>query len=201
MATAVDSLGAWPYLHLDIEDGAFVPNITFGLKTAAAIAGYAKQELDAHLLVRDPAPYIPALASLGVKSLSFHMEAVAYPLEILSAIHRAGMKAGLALNFQIMPECLEPFLLSLDYLLIMTAEPDGEGMRFSPAILPKLRRAKAMLMGEQQLWVDGGIHRGNIPLVMEAGATDIVVGRAAFEQPDAGGALRALLDEACGGGR
>jgi len=194
IADAVDSLGGWPYLHVDIEDGSFVPNITFGLKTAAAVAGYARQELDAHLLVADPSPYIAKLAGMGVKSLCFHMEAAAYPLETLGAIRRAGMRAGIALNFKTLPECLEPFLPSLDYALIMTAEPDGAGQGFSTAILPKIRRAKAMLTGDQRLWVDGGLHRGNIRLAVEAGATDIVVGRAAFENADAAAALRALAD-------
>jgi len=192
IAGAIDSLGSWPYLHLDIEDGCFVPNITFGMRTVKAIAGYAKGEIDVHLMVRDPLPYIPALAALGVKSASVHAEAVGYPLEALGAIRRAGMAAGLALNFKTAPESLEPFLDALDYLLVMTAEPDGGGQRFSPALLKKLRRARAMLSDRQALWADGGIDRHNLIPVVEAGATDIVLGRAAFEGGPPEMALSAL---------
>ncbi len=180
IADAIDSLGSWPYLHIDIEDGSFVPNITFGMKIAGAIAAYAKQELDAHLLVHNPMDYVSALADMGVKSLCVHVEAMEYPLEALAAIHKAGMAAGLALNFKTMPESLEPFLSQVDYLLLMTAEPDGAGQLFSAAILPKLRRARTLLSDRQGLWVDGGIHARNIRSVIDAGATDIILGRAAF---------------------
>ena len=197
IAQAVDSLGGWPYLHIDIEDVAFVPNITFGLKTVAAVAAYAQQEPDAHLLVNRPMSYIAALAGMGIRNVCFHAEAVAYPLEALNAIHHCGMGAGIALNFSTTPESLEPFLPSVDYLLIMTSEPDGGKQQFCPAILPKLRRAKALLANGQTLWADGGIDCDTIRSVADAGVTDIIVGRAAFEHADVSKALRALAD-ACG---
>jgi ribulose-phosphate 3-epimerase len=192
IADAIDALGSWPFLHIDIEDGVFVPNITFGLNTICQIAKYSKQELDVHLLTVEPLRYIPTLASFGIKNVAVHLESMSYPLEALQAIHSLGMKAGIALNFKTTPDSVAPFLDRLDYLLIMTAEPDGWGQQYSPAILPKLRIASAMLKEGQTLWADGGINRQNIGDIIRMGVNNLIVGRVVFSEGIAENNLRDL---------
>lgn len=182
------------HLHLDVEDGNFVLNITFGLKTIRAVAQCTEARLDAHLMVTNPGDYIQPLAEAGVWALCAHYEAAAYPLDILNRIRRAGMRAGLALNFKTPAAAILPFASALDYVLIMTAEPDDNGQVFCPAMLPKIREARKRLPERVAVWVDGNIGQAEMSAVMEAGADTAIVGRAIWAQDEPGEAYRRLLD-------
>lgn len=181
---AVTCLPESPWLHVDIEDGNFVPNITFGLSTVREIARHAVAPLDAHLLVARPEWLLPGLAELGIRRTAVHYEAVEYPLEVLATIRRLGMRAGLALNFKTNAEALEPFVGGLDYIIVMTAEPDGEGQKFRPGLLDKVARARRLLPAGVEVWVDGGIGEAELPRVVAAGADTVIMGRAVWSAPD-----------------
>jgi len=173
-----------PRLHLDIEDGTFVPNITFGMQTVRAVADTTNADLDAHLLVQFPHDYIKSLARFGVKHLAVHYEALRYPLDTLATIRKAGMKAGLALNFITAAEALRPFADSLDYVLIMTAEPDGHGQTFRSRMLGKIEAARRLLPSSASVWADGNIGFDTIMDVARAGADTIIAGRAIWSEKD-----------------
>lgn len=177
---ALQSLAGFPCLHLDIEDGNFTPNITFGLKTAAAVAAAWGKPLDAHLMANHPQRYFVALAGMGVSSVAVHYESVDYPLEALHAVRSLGMKAGLAVNFKTGWRDVLPFAGSFDYVLVMTAEPDGAGERFCPAMLEKIRELRNHLPFGTSIRADGGIGDEECPLVLEAGADTLIMGRYLF---------------------
>ena len=177
-------LGDRGRLHLDIEDGNFVPNITFGMKTVRAISQNTKLSLNAHLMVTNPMLYIDDMADCGIKELAVHSEACPYPLEAMAYIRSKGMQAGLALNFNTPIAVLEPFIEDMDFLLIMTAEPDGEGQRFRSSSLRRIAAARAMLGEAGSIWVDGGIGEAELPLVCSTGASTVVMGRAVVSYED-----------------
>lgn len=177
-------LGQVERLHVDIEDGNFVPNITFGLGVLSELAANSSALLDVHLLVTNPGPYIKACASSRVGDVAVHYEAVAYPLEAMNTIRDAGMRCGLALNFKTPADALLPFADAMDYVLVMTAEPDGRNQQFAPATLEKIRRARNILPPQAAIWVDGAIDAETMPRVFAAGADVAVVGRAIWQAPD-----------------
>lgn len=182
----MDRLNGTGKLHLDIEDGNFVPNITFGIKTVRRIAEYTagKMELDVHLLVNNPNTWIDDLAECGITKIAFHPDAVHYPLEILRHIHQRGLKAGFALDFSSPASVLCPFLSGLDYVIVMTAEPDGQGMLFNPLLLEKIHQVRQLLGDNREVWADGGIGADTVFPVANAGASVIILGRAIFSAGD-----------------
>ena len=131
----LDRIKDVPYVHIDVEDGNFLPNITFGMKTVKEVAAYSKAELDVHLLTTNPIKYIHELSESGISAVCGHMEALPYPLEFLHEVRRTGMKAGLALNLSMPIEQINSYIGSFDYLLLMTSEPDSCGQRFRPCAL------------------------------------------------------------------
>lgn len=180
LGKALKDLEGFERLHLDIEDGNFTPNITFGLKTAAAVATAWSGLLDAHLMANHPQRFLGALASMGVSSVAVHYESLPYPLEALHAVRGLGLQAGLALNFKTGWRDVVPFADSFDYVLVMTAEPDGAGERFCPAMLEKIRELKNHLPAGKSIRADGGIGDEECPLVLEAGADTLIMGRYLF---------------------
>ena len=183
IAGAIQSLKAWKYLHIDIEDGNFVPNITFGMKTAAGICRLAQDKhIDAHLLCNDPTQYLEALASFGVKQVCAHIESLPYPLVFLNKARALRMEAGLALNIATPSSAVEPFLDSLDYVLCMTSEPDGADQALYPYARSRVcRLAKALKI---PVYADGGIGEDSLPLLNEIGVAGVVLGRLAFSADD-----------------
>lgn len=179
LADEIARISGWPTLHIDVEDGNFLPNITFGMKTirgVAAAATAAGMQLDAHLLVNRPMEYIEPLAELGVGMLCAHIEPMLYPLEFLNRTRRAGMKAGLALNFATPLAVLEPFWPAMDYLLLMTAEPDALGNAlYEPALQRAIRAIKEH--PKIPIFVDGGLDRAALARLKEAGCAAAVLGR------------------------
>ncbi len=185
-------LGSTPRLHIDIEDGNFLPNITFGMKTVRAIASASTAQMDAHLLVTNPKDYVNPMADCGLRMLAFHIEAAAYPADVLEHIRRRGMKAGLAFNFKTSVREALPFLSRLDYVLIMTAEPDGGDCSFCPEILSKIREARDLLPDHISVWVDGGIGEKELARVAAAGADTVIMGRAVWQAEDPEDQVRRL---------
>ena len=179
----VEKLSDYPLLHVDIEDGNFVPNITFGLKTVRTIRALSAADFDAHLMVTNPADYIQPLLDLRFKSIAFHWESTQYPMAIINAIHRGNAKAGIAVNPRTPVSELLPYLPRIDYVLIMASEPDGCGDEFQPATLEKIRQLHAADPAFP-IVVDGGISAELLPVVLEAGAKHVVMGRAVFSTED-----------------
>ena len=178
IANVLKKLNGEVSLHLDIEDGNFTPNITFGMKMVQEIAQTVSMPLNAHLMVTNPLDYIKPLADLGVSEIAFHLESSPYPFRVLQEIHRCGSKAGIALNLSTPVSRVSPLLEEMEFLLLMTAEEDGQGQRFRQASLPRLQEAKTLLDDRGSLWADGGIGEEQLPLVIEAGADTLVIGRA-----------------------
>lgn len=189
----IDLLEDYPYLHLDVEDGNFVPNITFGMKTISEVAAYTEKQLDAHLMVTDPDSYIDELINAGVKKIAFHIEAEKYPAVVLQHIRRRGGCAGLAFNEMTSAELALPYIDKLDYLLIMTSEPDGEGQKYNPFLIHKIRQARKLFPPKISIMVDGGVSETTMKEVIEAGADTLVMGRAVWGAKNPAEKIRELI--------
>ena len=189
----IDLLEDYPYLHLDVEDGNFVPNITFGMKTISEVAAYTEKQLDAHLMVTDPDSYIDELINAGVKKIAFHIEAEKYPAVVLQHIRRRGGCAGLAFNEMASAELARPYIDKLDYLLIMTSEPDGEGQKYNPFLIHKIRQARKLFPPKISIMVDGGVSETTMKEVIEAGADTLVMGRAVWGAKNPAEKIRELI--------
>lgn len=190
----IGQLSDYPLLHIDVEDGNFVPNITFGIKTIKALRGLTSAAFDAHLMVTDPAAYIPQLLALDFKAIAFHWESAPYPMALINSIHQGNAKAGIALNPRTSAAEILSYLPEIDYVLIMTSEPDGLGDQFQPATLDKIRQIRAA-DASFPIMVDGGISEELLPSVLEAGATQVVMGRAVFSTPDPYETLRVMNEK------
>ena len=177
----IEKLGGWPRLHLDIEDGNFVPNITFGMKTVWSIAAAASgTTLDVHLMTNDPVQYIMPLAECGIAAICAHIEALEYPMVFVNRARSAKMRVGLALNMKTDIRSLLPFVSLLDYVLIMTSEPDDTGELFFPPMLGRITEARALLPSQVSIHADGGINAEWLKKLSLAGVDEAVLGRAAF---------------------
>ena len=172
------------HLHFDVEDGNFVPNITFGMKTIKSVCSVLNDVCcDAHLMVVNPMEYIEELADLGFSAVAFHWEAAAYPMRLINYIHGLGMKAGIALNPRTSASEMMDYLERADYVLLMSSEPDGEGEVFQEKVLDKialLRKVNSLI----DIIVDGGITENNFQKVAQRGASGTVLGRAIFHADD-----------------
>lgn len=180
IAQEIEQLTDTPRIHIDIEDGNFVSNITFGIKMIRHIRDCCDKQLDAHLMVTNPIFYIDDLAALGVTAAAVHWEKMDYPMAFINKIHQAGMKCGFALNPRTGIDDVIPYLDSLDYLLLITSEPDLADERLQLHCLNKIRRLRAA-NSSISIWADGGINADNYRQVTDSGANTIVMGRAIFE--------------------
>ncbi len=166
-------------VHIDIEDGHFVPNITFGMKTVKAIcAAAAGKEIDVHLLVTNPMDYLEDLAELGVYAVCAHIEALPYPLQFINRAKALWMKAGLALNITTPLEHIQNIIKDLDYVLLMTAEPDDKGCSlYQPALQKAMDFARGGLL---PVIADGGLDEKAVAMLEAAGVYAAVLGRNYF---------------------
>ena len=194
------------WVHLDLMDGHFVPNLTFGPPVVASLRAHTDVPLDCHLMVRDPEALLPDLAKAGANLVTMHVEALEDPARALGTARDLGLAAGLALRPGTPLEAALPYLEQLDLLLPMTVEPGFGGQAFMPEVLPKIAAARAAIDGSGRpvaLEVDGGVNTRTLPACRHAGADVFVVGTAIFGAEDpaaAARALRALLrDEGAGG--
>jgi ribulose-phosphate 3-epimerase len=191
---AIEEAGA-DWVHVDVMDGCFVPNLTFGPVVLEAIRKATRLPLDVHLMIVEPERQLAALARAGADSLTVHVEACPHLRRTLEQIHELGKQAGVALNPHTPEELLRYVLDVADRVLVMSVNPGFGGQDFLPAILPKLRALRASIDAsgaEVQLEVDGGINPRTASAALEAGADMLVAGSAIFHAPDYAVALRAL---------
>lgn len=175
------------WIHLDIMDGVFVPNISYGFPVVSAIAKEAKKVLDAHLMIVDPDRYVENFAKLGVEYLSVHYEACTHLHRSLQNIRNLGMKAGVALNPHTPVHLLEDILEECDYVLLMSVNPGFGGQKFIENCVKKVSILKEMILKRglsTLIEVDGGVNRHNAPILAAAGADALVAGSSVFNAPD-----------------
>ena len=171
-----------PALHLDVMDGMFVPNLTYGMPVVAAFRKLTDLPLDVHLMIQDPGRYVQQFADAGADVLTVHVETCAEPIDVLSRIRQAGMAAGLALNPSTPVTELEPSLEACDLVLVMSVEAGFGGQSFNPVALERLQGLRDRSDREWILQVDGGVNESTITSCVQAGAQSLVVGSAIFNQ-------------------
>lgn len=200
----VEAAGA-EWLHVDVMDGHFVPNITFGPLVVRALRPHTKLPLDVHLMIEQPARYVEAFAEAGADLISIHAEADPHLFRTVHLIRQLGKKPGVVLNPSTPAEHLIPVLNEIDYILIMTVNPGFGGQLFLPPMLDKIRRMRALLdergLQHVDIQVDGGINRETAPLVAEAGANVLVAGNAIFGRPDRAKAMAEIRESCTNGGQ
>ena len=183
-------------IHLDLMDGHFVPNLTFGVPVVAALRSCTQLPFDAHLMVEHPETYINGLAKAGVQYVTVHQEACIHLDRVLQQIREAGMKCGVALNPATPVSTVSCVASQIDMILIMSVNPGFGGQKFIPYTLTKIRQANELLAaaGNTQavIEVDGGVNTQTVQSVKDAGASFLVAGSAVFGAADRKAAIAAL---------
>lgn len=170
--------------HLDIMDGVFVPNLSYGFPVVEAIASMAKKPLDVHLMIVNPEKYVQRFAQVGADMISFHLNAAENPDEVLALIRENGAKAGLVINPDIPVESLFPHLKNCDYILLMSVFAGFGGQKFIEETYNRISTLKAEILRqglEIPIEVDGGVSSANAAALVEAGAEILVAGSAVFK--------------------
>lgn len=175
------------YIHLDIMDGMFVPNISIGMPVIKSIRQITNMVLDTHFMIEKPERYIDDFINLGCDILNFHYEATDKHLEIIQKIKNAGKKAGMTIKPKTSYEKILPFINHLDLVLVMGVEPGFGGQKFIPESLDKIKAIRQYITENNlkcELEIDGGVKLDNVEQVLQAGADVIVVGSDIFEKED-----------------
>ena len=179
--------GGADWIHVDVMDGRFVPNLTFGAKVIETIRGLTSLTIDVHLMVVEPERYFDDFAAAGASGMTIHAEVAPHLHRQLTTIRELGCTAGVAINPSTPLSAVSEVLAQIDLLLVMSVNPGFGGQRFIPASVDKVRRARTLLdeaRSDAWLQVDGGISRETIAEVWEAGASSFVAGNAIFSAQD-----------------
>lgn len=182
-------------VHLDVMDGRFVPNISFGAAIAADIIRVAGLPCSTHLMVEQPESMFDSFVSSGASEIVFHLEATRYPFRALQLLEGTGIRRGIAINPVTSAEAVIPFLGRVDTVLFMSVEPGFGGQKFLPGTLDKirtLRRAADSAGADLRISVDGGVGEANAALLRQAGADELIVGTGFFKASDPTGFIRFL---------
>lgn len=184
------------WLHVDVMDGHFVPNITFGALVMGAIAPLTKLPLDVHLMIENPERYIPDFAKAGAHLITVHQEACVHLHRVLHMIKEHGVKAGVAINPATPVSTIREVLEDVDLVLVMTVNPGFGGQAFIPSTLRKIKELKELReelgLKNLRIEVDGGISAATAPLVAQAGADVLVAGNAVFGRSDRSAAIQEI---------
>lgn len=181
------------WIHVDVMDGVFVPNISFGQKMVKDIRPLTSLPLDVHLMIINPERYIKEFAERGADYITIHIEATEKVAEALSLIKKCGKKAGLSIKPATPVEALAPYIEDLDLILVMSVEPGFGGQKFNPVAIEKIRQCKK-LVGNRDIVieVDGGITEGNVVDVRAAGVDAVVAGNTVFSAHDKAATIKRL---------
>jgi ribulose-phosphate 3-epimerase len=183
------------WIHLDIMDGVFVPNISFGIPVVEAVKSIARKPLDVHLMITSPDNYIEAFYRAGAGNITIHMEACSDPLATVQKVRSLGIKAGVSLKPDTPVESLERVISTLDLVLIMSVNPGFGGQTFIPATYDKVRKTRELIerSGSRALIeVDGGVDLGNAGMLYHAGVNILVAGTTIFSAADPQSMIAAL---------
>ncbi len=187
------------FLHVDVMDGHFVPNITFGPPVLAALRRVTRVPLDVHLMIADPDRYIDAFVAAGAAIVTVHAEVTPHLNRTVRRIREQGAQAGVAINPSTPVHVLEEIVTDVDLVLVMSVNPGFTGQQFLPASVRKIEAVRHLISdrdGHAVVEVDGGIDQSNVGLVAGAGASIVVAGASIFHAPDPAAAVQALRDRA-----
>lgn len=190
----VDDGGA-EYIHIDVMDGSFVPNITIGSGVVKCLRKVTDKVFDAHLMVNDPENQIDAFAAAGADIITFHIEATAHAHRTIQAIHALGKKAGVSLNPSTPLSSIEELINDVDLILIMTVNPGYGGQKFIPSMIGKIKRLRKIIdetKSHAEIEIDGGIKPDTARLVIDAGADVLVAGSYIYGAADISAAIESL---------
>lgn len=183
-------------IHLDVMDGTFVPNISFGFPVLEAVAATARIPMDAHFMTVHPEKWVERTAALGISMMSFHLEAAGNDTSmVIDKIHEAGMKAGVVINPDVPVQELFPYIGKADFFLIMSVFAGFGGQKFIPESIGRvacLKKEISRLGASALIEVDGGVDAGNAAALREAGADILVAGSSVFKAQDPAAAIEAL---------
>lgn len=186
-----------PWLHIDVMDGHFVPNISFGAPVMKCIRKDFDGIFDVHLMISEPLRYLDDFVKGGADMITFHLESDSDPDATIAAIHEKGCKAGISIKPKTPAEAAKPYLDRVDMVLVMTVEPGFGGQKFMTDMMPKVTQIRQWISEtgrEIDLQVDGGVNAETAKVCVEAGANVLVAGSYLFSKPDYAAAIKTLVD-------